>query len=69
MSQPEGRKLEDGWRFPYASQKAHYFEGITSLCGKWMFLGETQAGADAPPSPDDCAACRRKLDKLNGVPR
>lgn len=56
--------LAAGWRFPSASRKAHaYAEGeTTSLCGRWLYSGPTQASLDAPASPDDCAACRRKVD-------
>jgi hypothetical protein len=58
-------KFPAGWRFPGASRKAHaYDEGeIISLCGKWMFAGQTLAALDAKASPDDCAACRKILAK------
>ncbi len=58
-----------GWFFPTAARKAHFDGGDgVALCGKWGRVGfgaaaPIQAGAESPPSPDDCVACRRKLDK------
>jgi hypothetical protein len=59
-----------GWFFPGNARKAHFDGGDgMALCGKWARKnpfggGEApiEAGADAPASPDDCVACRRKLD-------
>lgn len=54
----------EGWQWPSASRKAHYFRGGMSLCGKWMFLQrEFDGGIDSPPSPHDCAECRRKVQR------
>lgn len=60
--------LGAGWTFlAGAARKAHYFaEGETrSLCGKWGRFNRPDAGLEPEtgPSIDDCAACRRKLDK------
>jgi hypothetical protein len=58
-----------GWWFPTNSRKAHFFnDSITSLCGKWMCLGSNpHLEPDDKPSKDDCAACRKKLDKLKAA--
>ena len=52
---------EEGWGFPSNSRKAHYFVGVRSLCGRWLFFGSLELGND--DSPDNCLACRRKLKK------
>ncbi len=60
----------EGWGFPSQSRKAHYFRTGRSLCGKWgQFAGypELDGTKAILPSPDDCAVCRRKLDKLRSV--
>lgn len=49
-----------GWGFPLLARKAHFFYGMESLCGKWMFFGDLDPD-DGKVSPDDCAACRRLL--------
>ncbi len=60
--------LSEGWWWPMNSRKAHYIgpDG-RSLCRKWQSWApvvrlELEA-PDSPPSRDDCAACRRKLEK------
>jgi hypothetical protein len=56
-------KLKAGWGWPANSRKAHYFNDseLTSLCGKWMYAGFRDE--EDFESSDDCALCRRKLDK------
>jgi len=56
---------EQGWSWPVNSQRAHYFPAgeLISLCGRWMILGGERED-DKHDSPDNCAACRKKLDKL-----
>lgn len=51
---------EEGWGWPRASRKYHYFHNSTSLCGRWMFTGDLETGNDR--SPDNCAECKRKFD-------
>lgn len=58
-----------GWAFPNNSSraKAHYFPKSVvleaSLCGRWGYVGyPIQGDADSPASPDDCVACRKKLE-------
>jgi len=53
--------MTEGWGFP-RSRKAHYFVDGMSLCNKYGFYrGSLEQGND--DSPDNCAACRRKLAK------
>jgi hypothetical protein len=53
----------EGWAFIIGSTKWHYMRDHRSICGKWMVLGnpEVEQGNDA--SPDNCKACRTKLEK------
>jgi hypothetical protein len=58
--------VSPGWYWPGNSRKAHYFGADSrSLCGRFaLFPGmqsEKQGDATTPASPDDCAACRRKV--------
>lgn len=61
-----------GWFFPGSARKAHFDGGDgRALCSQWLRSnpfggGEApiEAGADAPPSRDECVACRRKLEAL-----
>lgn len=54
----------EGWGFTGTSRKAHYFRDGRSLCGKWGFRRSSAPHEpDTGPSPDDCAACRKALDK------
>lgn len=58
------RDVVGGWGFTARSTKAHYFRDGTSLCRKWGFRVSTAPHEpDKGPSPDDCLACRRVLDK------
>jgi hypothetical protein len=50
----------EGWGWPLLARKAHYFRDHRSLCGRWWYTGELDdPGPQA--SPDDCAACQKKL--------
>lgn len=59
--------VREGWGFPGASRKAHYFrDSATSLCGRWFWPPAFTSPAaalegDTGPSKDDCAPCRRKV--------
>lgn len=56
------KRFEEGWGWPTASRKAHYFVNATSLCGRWgIFRGELYQGND--DSPDNCAECKRLLEE------
>ena len=52
----------EGWGFPGLGRRWHYFRGSESLCGKWMFTGPLEPDQGGKSS-EDCAACRRALDK------
>lgn len=57
-------KPKEGWNWLINSPKWHYFksDGV-SLCGRWIMFSNTfEQGNDN--SPDNCAACRKKLQKL-----
>ena len=56
-------RVKKGWGFPLNSRKAHYFNNdARSLCGKWMYFGTLEDSNHN--SPDNCAKCRRKLQKI-----
>ena len=50
-----------GWGFPGRANKAHFFVGMTSLCGRWGFY-RGPLEPDEGTSKDDCVKCRRALD-------
>jgi hypothetical protein len=63
----------EGWtNFNGQARKFHYIPADTewALCGKWglsPFVANAREHANlepdsGTPSPDDCVACRRKLD-------
>lgn len=53
----------EGWGKPGLARKWHYFVKARSLCGGWIFWSHNlEQGNDN--SPDNCAACKRKLAKL-----
>jgi len=56
------QKMPEGWGWPGAARKAHYFVDGRSLCGRWGWIGGSLQPA-GEPSSDDCAACARKLAK------
>lgn len=66
-------KAIEGWtNFGGQARKFHYIpaDNDRALCGKWAlspFVAKAREAANLEPdtgkaSPDDCAACRRKLD-------
>lgn len=57
---------DKGWAFSAGSRKAHYFRGDRrSLCGRYGCIGMPPEAfeRESKPSTDDCAGCRRRLDK------
>jgi len=60
-----GDKMNEGWTWLINSRKWHYFRDSRSLCGKFALFdpmsGDLERGND--DSPDNCAACKRKLEK------
>ena len=58
---------EKGWNWLSNTPKWHYFLDGRSLCGKWLGLGLGKTCDDDPKtdnSPDNCAACRKKVAKV-----
>ena len=53
--------MKEGWGLPWNAQKWHYFVGMFSLCGKWMYAGELEQGKDDPPS--NCKKCLKLLKR------
>lgn len=55
--------LKEGWTWIVGAAKWHYMRNGRSLCGKWMLLGKPELEQGNDSSPDNCVACRRKLEK------
>jgi hypothetical protein len=51
-----------GWFKFSNSRKFHWIVAGRSLCGKWLYLGNGELDFSVRELPDDCVACRRKLD-------
>jgi hypothetical protein len=69
MTTERAEKPKEGWKWLINSTKWHYFRNGTSLCGKWMNLGEDfEQGNDE--SSSNCKACKTALrkEKLNQLP-
>lgn len=59
---------DKGWGWPSNSRKAHYFNGVYSLCRRWMFFGPLENGNNE--SPDNCLECRKRIAKtIDAEPR
>ena len=57
-------RLAEGWGGPLLASKFHYFVNGRSLCRRWAFTGELQAGeVGEARRTEDCVACYRKLEK------
>ncbi len=54
----------EGWNYLINSPKWHFFKADgRSLCGRWLtFARDHHASGD--DSPDNCAACKKKVVKL-----
>jgi hypothetical protein len=46
------------------SRKYHYCIGSRALCGKYLYVGNEYDPDNGKPSKDDCAECRKRLDKI-----
>lgn len=56
-------RWREGWGKPPGSRKWHYFRNATALCGRYGFrLTDDNEPDTGKPSPDDCTACRKKLE-------
>ena len=58
----------DGWGFPGAARKAHYFRDGMSLCHKWALFSKSprEGGLEAQIRYDDCIVCARAVERLRG---
>jgi hypothetical protein len=55
---------KEGWGPPSQSRKWHYFISGRSLCGKFGWFDKDPLDTGNDNSPDNCAACKKKLAKL-----
>lgn len=57
-----------GWARPINANKHHFFleDEVTSICGRWMYFA-TDLEPDTFESSEDCASCRRKVNKKSGA--
>jgi len=63
MSKPQPAGTP-GWAQPYLARRWHFFNADKhSLCGKWKWDGETQAGDAAPGPAATCVICAALLAK------
>ena len=54
-----------GWWRPPTARNFHYIGADNlALCGKWMEMSRNNLEPEDGPSPDDCKACRRKVDAM-----
>lgn len=63
-------RLNNGWAMPGRSTKYHYFVDGISLCGKWMYVGQTEQDSASGRRSDDCHGCwaKRQRRKRNERP-
>jgi len=54
---------KEGWTWLINSRKWHYFVNGRSLCGKFMLFSIPKLEQGNNNSPDNCMACRKKLEK------
>lgn len=54
---------KEGWTWLTNSPKWHYFRDSRSLCNKFMLFGEHKFEQNNDNSSDNCAMCKKKLDK------
>ncbi|MGB9825256.1 MAG: hypothetical protein ACPLRU_01170 [Desulfofundulus sp.] len=57
---------KQGWAWLINSRKWHYFIDGKSLCGKYLLIGSPELEQGNDDSPENCAACRKALKKLQG---
>ena len=56
--------LTEGWGvIRPGDRKAHYYRNTMSLCRTRGFYTYDLSPEDGVPSPDDCKACRKVLDR------
>lgn len=57
-------EIKEGWAPCYGSRKWHYFVEGRSLCRNFGLLGRVELEQGLDNSPDNCAVCRKKLEKI-----
>jgi hypothetical protein len=60
----------EGWFFTIDGRKCHYkpITDYRALCGKAAYWGKAEyLQPDSGRSPDDCAECRRRLDRRSAA--
>ena len=57
------QKPSEGWGWPAASRKAHYFVAGRSLCRGWAFTGLVSLFQGNDASLDNCKECQKALAK------
>jgi hypothetical protein len=56
--------MKEGWGvIRPGDRRAHYYRDQDALCRKVGFYRGLLEEETATPSPDDCAGCRKKLDR------
>ena len=58
-------ELKEGWAACYGSRKWHYFVLYRSLCRNFGLVSNVELEQGNDRSPDNCAACMKKLAKRN----
>ena len=54
-----------GWWRPPQAARWHYIGADNrALCGKWMEMSRNKLAPETSEAPDDCKACRRKVDAM-----
>ena len=65
----ETQERSEGWGvIRPGDRKAHYYRDRTSLCRRVGFYSGP-LDPDEFKSPQDCAACRKQLDRETAAPR
>lgn len=59
--------MSEGWTYLLNSRKWHYFINGISLCRKFMLISRPELEQGNDDSPDNCAACRKKLAKSKKI--
>ena len=60
------RTTGEGWQAEgaHTQRRWHYIRGTKSICGKFGFyFGEIVDGGLKPGGPDDCAECKRRVQR------
>ena len=67
MTEIRDNDSKEGWTWIFGSTKWHYIVNSRSLCQKWLLLGSPELVQGLDNSPDNCAECKKKLEKMRHV--